>query len=83
MISDLAEILKQLKLHGVQVFRHKDGDKLTEIVFSGGELEVEEDDEETMEDKDVSIYSTQNIGITKRGFDDDVEEATLRTRRRG
>jgi hypothetical protein len=70
--DELEGILAALRKYDVQEFRHKEGDGFFEIVLSGGAITADEEKEE-MEDVS-SVYHSTNIGITKRGFDDDEEE---------
>lgn len=76
--AELDALLTVLRKHDTNVFRHKVDDEFIEIILASPSdepvLEKKEDDEESMEDKDVSMYSGTNVGITRLSFDEDKEE---------
>ncbi len=76
-VANLDKMLATLRKYDVSAYRNKLGDNFTEIILVPMVDEVGDKDEEDMEDKDVSMYHNTTIGITRRGFDDDDEEARL------
>ena len=78
-LPDLESMLSALRKYDVAEFRHKEGEEFVEIILSGGGV-TEEDEKEEMED--VSVYHSSNIGITKRGFDDDRDEEIRQAHKR-
>ncbi len=78
-IVNLDKMLATLRKYDVQAYRNKTEIDFTEIILVPLVDETEEEDEESMEDKDVSMYHDSKIGITRRGFDDDEEDARLLT----
>ena len=69
--SNLAEILKVLKEHGVAVYRNKNEDNILEIVFkdSAAISEIEDAEEHTAKASPPGVYSGSTIGLKFESFD--------------